>query len=37
MAKQPKFYVVWKGRETGVFTSWEDCKAKPDREDLPFQ
>lgn len=28
MAKQPKFYVVWKGRETGVFTSWEDCKAQ---------
>lgn len=28
MAKKPKFYVVWKGRETGVFTSWEDCKAQ---------
>lgn len=28
MAKQPKFYVVWKGRETGVFTSWDDCKAQ---------
>ena len=28
MAKQPKFYVVWKGREIGVFTSWEDCKAQ---------
>ena len=28
MAKQPKFYVVWKGRKTGVFNSWEDCKAQ---------
>ncbi len=24
MAKQ-KFYVVWKGRKTGIFTKWEDC------------
>ena len=21
-----KFYVVWQGRETGIFTSWEECK-----------
>ena len=28
MAKKPKFYVVWKGRTTGVFNSWEDCKAQ---------
>jgi len=28
MAKKPKYYVVWKGRKTGVFTSWEDCKAQ---------
>lgn len=28
MAKKPKFYVVWQGRETGVFTSWDDCKAQ---------
>ena len=28
MAKKPKFYVVWKGRKTGVFSSWEDCKAQ---------
>jgi len=27
MAKQ-KFYVVWKGRHTGVFTSWEACSAQ---------
>lgn len=25
MAKK-KFYVVWKGHKTGVFTSWETCK-----------
>ena len=23
-----KFYVVWKGRKTGVFTSWEECEAQ---------
>lgn len=28
MAKQPKFYVVWNGRETGVFDSWEACKEQ---------
>lgn len=28
MAKKPKFYVVWKGRETGIFFSWEDCKTQ---------
>lgn len=27
MAKQ-KFYVVWQGSETGIFTSWEECKSK---------
>ena len=21
-----KFYVVWQGRDTGIFTSWEECK-----------
>ena len=25
MAKK-KFYVVWKGKKTGVFTSWDVCK-----------
>ena len=29
MAK-PKFYVVWHGRETGVFDSWEACKEQTD-------
>jgi len=27
MAKKAKFYVVWKGKRPGVYTSWEDCKA----------
>lgn len=27
MAKnKPKFYVVWEGRETGIFDSWNVCK-----------
>lgn len=28
MAKKQKYYVVWKGRQTGVFTSWEECSAQ---------
>jgi ribonuclease HI len=28
MAEKPKFYVVWKGRRTGVFTSWKECAAQ---------
>lgn len=28
MAK--KFYVVWKGRETGIFTDWNTCKKHVD-------
>ncbi len=35
-----KFYVVWKGRETGIFASWEDCAAQvtgyPDAEYKAF-
>lgn len=27
MAKQ-KFYVVWIGRETGIFESWDECKKQ---------
>ena len=23
-----KFYVVWQGRETGIFTSWGECKPQ---------
>ncbi len=25
MAKQ-KYYVVWKGRKTGIFSSWDECR-----------
>ncbi|NLZ95244.1 MAG: ribonuclease H [Bacteroidales bacterium] len=28
MAKKKKYYVVWDGRETGVFNSWESCKEQ---------
>jgi ribonuclease HI len=28
MNSKPKFYVVWKGRKTGIFTSWEACAAQ---------
>jgi ribonuclease HI len=28
MAEKPKFYVVWKGRKTGVFSSWKACAAQ---------
>jgi ribonuclease HI len=26
--KKQKYYVVWKGRETGVFSSWDECKKQ---------
>ncbi len=26
-----KFYVVWEGRQTGVFTDWDTCKAQIDK------
>ncbi len=29
MAK--KYYVVWEGRETGIFTSWDTCKKHIDK------
>ncbi|MBL4905640.1 MAG: RNase H1/viroplasmin domain-containing protein, partial [Flavobacteriaceae bacterium] len=29
MAKK-KFYVVWKGHKTGVFSSWNVCKKQID-------
>jgi ribonuclease HI len=28
MSQKAKFYVVWKGRKTGVFSSWEACAAQ---------
>jgi len=37
---KPKFYVVWKGRKTGVFSSWDECAAQvqgyPDAEYRSF-
>ena len=26
--KNKKYYTVWKGHKTGVFESWNDCKAQ---------
>lgn len=28
MAKKRKFYVVWEGRQRGVFTEWSECEAQ---------
>ena len=28
MSKSPKYYVVWEGSKTGIFTSWEECKQQ---------
>jgi len=28
MAKQAKFYVVWKGFKSGVFDTWAECQAQ---------
>jgi ribonuclease HI len=28
MVEKPKFYVVWKGRKTGVFSNWKACAAQ---------
>ncbi|TAE94203.1 MAG: ribonuclease H [Runella slithyformis] len=28
MAKKQKYYVVWHGRERGVFADWKDCEAQ---------
>ena len=25
---KPKFYVVWSGREPGIYLTWEECKAQ---------
>ena len=30
MGKTKKYYVVWMGRKSGIFTSWEECKASID-------
>ncbi|MBB3186904.1 viroplasmin family protein [Microbacter margulisiae] len=26
--RKNSYYVVWKGRQTGIFTDWEQCKAQ---------
>ena len=28
MAKKAKFYVVWQGRKTGIYTDWKECEAQ---------
>lgn len=28
MGTKRKFYVVWKGRQKGIFSSWEECAAQ---------
>jgi ribonuclease HI len=28
MSKKRKFYVVWEGRQRGVFTEWSECEAQ---------
>jgi ribonuclease HI len=28
MAKKNKFYVVWVGAKTGIFATWDECKAQ---------
>jgi ribonuclease HI len=28
MAKKAKFYVVWKGKQPGIYESWDDCKSQ---------
>ena len=30
MAKKNKYYVVWRGRLTGIFESWDECKLQTD-------
>lgn len=36
MAKKQKFYVVWRGRQTGVFDSWDECKVQTDGFEKPL-
>ncbi|AUC16364.1 ribonuclease H [Tenacibaculum sp. SZ-18] len=28
MAKKKKFYVVWKGKKPGIYSSWNECKEQ---------
>ncbi|MBP1675626.1 MAG: ribonuclease H-related protein [Bacteroidetes bacterium] len=40
MAKKNKFFVVWDGREPGIYTSWDECKRQvngyPDAKYMGF-
>ncbi len=40
MTSSKKYYVVWKGRKTGLFSTWEECSAQvsgfPDAEYKSF-
>jgi ribonuclease HI len=31
MAKKKKFYVVWIGRKTGIYDTWEKCRKEVDK------
>ena len=28
MAKKQKYYVVWRGKQPGIYTDWDECKAQ---------
>ena len=28
MGKKPRFYVVWKGKQPGIYNSWKECQAQ---------
>ena len=28
MSNKPKYYVVWQGREPGIYLTWDECKAQ---------
>lgn len=28
MSKKPKYYVVWRGRQPGIYTAWPECFAQ---------
>ena len=28
MGRNPKYYVVWKGRKPGIYLSWDECKRQ---------
>lgn len=31
LIKKKKYYVVWKGRKPGIYTSWDECKAQVEK------